>query len=209
MRIWEGHNVHEDPKNAESYEIEKREVIITVNNFITKLYVDSQRFKKKLDGLKLFIRIIRCYKIADSKCIHTSLYIDILNKRIILLDDYATGEKYEEMEDLMDRVEIAHDLITRLRQLLTMEKTDSVMDHSLNRTRFFKMDDDYSKHIFYLYLYDTIAGTKHNMHVALGGALAYNIMVDIFQKPKTKSEKMFDKKHWSRKGEGCSYLVKP
>ncbi|CAI6342810.1 unnamed protein product [Macrosiphum euphorbiae] len=47
------------------------------------------------------------------------------------------------MEDLMDRVEIAHDLITRLRQLLTMEKTDSVMDHSLNRTRFFKMDDDY------------------------------------------------------------------
>ncbi|XP_029342453.1 uncharacterized protein LOC107883658 [Acyrthosiphon pisum] len=47
------------------------------------------------------------------------------------------------MEDLMDRVEIAQDLITRLRQLLTMEKTDSVMDHSLNRTRFFKMDDDY------------------------------------------------------------------
>lgn len=57
------------------------------------------------------------------------------------------------MEDLMDRVEIAHDLITRLRQLLTMEKTDSVMDHSLNRTRFFKMDDDYSEHIFYLYLH--------------------------------------------------------
>ncbi|XP_060871287.1 uncharacterized protein LOC132945530 [Metopolophium dirhodum] len=106
LRVWGGHNVHEDPKNAESYEIEKREVIITVNNFITKLYVDSQRFKKKLD------------------------------------DDYTAGEKYEEMEDLMDRVEIAHDLITRLRQLLTMEKTDSVMDHSLNRTRFFKMDDD-------------------------------------------------------------------
>jgi len=71
----------------------------------------------------------------------------IIDERIILLDD-MTQEKYEEMEDLMDRVEIAHDLITRLRQLLTMEKTDSVMDHSLNRTRFFKMDDDCSKHIF-------------------------------------------------------------
>jgi len=47
------------------------------------------------------------------------------------------------------------------------------------------------------------------MRVALGGALAYDITVDIFQKPKTKSEKMFDKKRWSRKGEGCSCLVKP
>ncbi|KAL4096568.1 hypothetical protein QTP88_021494 [Uroleucon formosanum] len=105
LRVWEGQHVHEDPKNAESYEIEKREVIITVNNFITKLYIDSERLKKKHDD--------------------------------------TTEEKYEEMEDLMDRVEIAHDLIIRLRQLLTMEKTDSVMDHSLNRTRFFKMDDDY------------------------------------------------------------------
>ncbi|XP_022179782.1 uncharacterized protein LOC111040257 [Myzus persicae] len=104
LRIWEGQNIHEDPKNAESYEIEKRQVIIMVNNFITKMYIDSQRFKK---------------------------------------NDDKTEKKYEEMEDLMDRVEIAHDLITRLRQLLTMEKTDSVMDHSLNRTRFFKMDDDY------------------------------------------------------------------
>ncbi|XP_026806993.1 uncharacterized protein LOC113549738 isoform X2 [Rhopalosiphum maidis] len=104
LRIWEGENIHEDPKNAESYEIEKREVIITVNNFVTKLYIESQRFKN---------------------------------------NDNITGEKYEEMDDLMDRVEVAHDLITRLRQLLTMEKTDSVMDHSLNRTRFFKMDDDY------------------------------------------------------------------
>jgi len=64
-----------------------------------------------------------------------------------------TEEKYEKMEDLMDRVEIAHDLITRLIQLLTMEKTDSVMDHSLNRTRFFKMDGDYSKYVLYLYLH--------------------------------------------------------
>jgi len=117
-------------------------VIITVNNFITKLYVESQRFKKKLDGTKLFIRNVRCYKIASRFKIYIN-NIDILNERIILLDDYTTGEKYEEMEDLMDRVEIAHDLITRLRQLLTMEKTDSVMDHSLNRTRFFKTDDDY------------------------------------------------------------------
>jgi len=128
-------------------------VIITVNNFITKLYVESQRFKKKLDGTKLFIRNVRCYKIASRFKIYIN-NIDILNERIILLDDYTTGEKYEEMEDLMDRVEIAHDLITRLRQLLTMEKTDSVMDHSLNRTRFFKTDDDYSKHIFYFRLHD-------------------------------------------------------
>jgi hypothetical protein len=57
-----------------------------------------------------------------------------------------TKKKYEEMEDyLTDRLEIAHDLITRLRQLLTMEKTDAVMDHSLNKTRFFKMNDDYGK----------------------------------------------------------------
>ncbi|XP_027846826.1 uncharacterized protein LOC114126963 [Aphis gossypii] len=103
LRIWEGQNIHEDPKNAESYEIEKRKVIITVNNFVTKLYIESQRFKNY---------------------------------------DNLTEEKYEEMDDLMDQVEIAHDLITRLRQLLTMEKTDSVMDHSINRTRFFKMDDD-------------------------------------------------------------------
>ncbi|KAF0767880.1 DRBM domain-containing protein [Aphis craccivora] len=103
LRIWEGQNIHEDPKNAESYEIEKRKVIITVNNFVTKLYIESQRFKNY---------------------------------------DNLTEEKYEEMDDLMDQVEIAHDLITRLRQLLTMEKTDSVMDHSINRTRFFKMNDD-------------------------------------------------------------------
>jgi len=55
FRTWEGQNIHEDPKNAESYEIEKRKVIIMVNNFITKLYIDSQRFKKH--GLKLFIHI--------------------------------------------------------------------------------------------------------------------------------------------------------
>jgi len=92
---------------------------------------------------------LRCDKITNSKCtIHASLCIDTVNERIILLDD-MTEEKYEKMEDLMDRVEIAHDLITRLRQLLTMEKTDSVMDHSLNRTRFFKMEDDYSKYILY------------------------------------------------------------
>lgn len=57
-----------------------------------------------------------------------------------------TEEKHEQVEDyLTDQVEIAHNLITRLRQLLTMEKTDAVMDRSLNRTRFFKMDDDHRK----------------------------------------------------------------
>lgn len=56
-----------------------------------------------------------------------------------------SNEKLDETEDyLADQVEIAHDLITRLRKLLTMEKTDAVMDRSLNRTRFFKMDDDQS-----------------------------------------------------------------
>lgn len=57
------------------------------------------------------------------------------------------SKNYDEMEELIDRVEIAQDLITRLKQLLMMEKTDSVMDHSLNRTRFFKTDIDYSKHV--------------------------------------------------------------
>lgn len=82
------------------------------------------------------------------------------------------------MDDLMDRVEIAHDLITRLRQLLTMEKTDSVMDHSLNRTRFFKMDDDYSKHFIYIYT-----------------SMQLSTLIYVhFQKHKMKSEKIFDKK---------------
>lgn len=45
LRVWEGHKIHGDPKNAESYEIEKREVVCTVNNFMTKLYIESQRFK--------------------------------------------------------------------------------------------------------------------------------------------------------------------
>lgn len=71
----------------------------------------------------------------------------------ISLDDDMPPKKYEEMEDyLTDRLEIAHDLITRLRQLLTMEKTGAVMDHSLNRTRFFKMDDDYGNHLFIIIL---------------------------------------------------------
>lgn len=57
-----------------------------------------------------------------------------------------TNEKYEEMEGyLTDQVVIAHDLITRLKQLLTMERTDAMMDRSLNRTRFFKTGDDQSK----------------------------------------------------------------
>lgn len=56
-----------------------------------------------------------------------------------------TDEKYEQMENfLIDQVEIAHDLITRLRKLLTMEKTDAVMDRSLNRTKFFKTGDNQS-----------------------------------------------------------------
>lgn len=55
-----------------------------------------------------------------------------------------TRENREEMEDyLTDQVETAHNLITKLRQLLTMEKTGAVMDRSLNRTRFFKMKDDH------------------------------------------------------------------
>ncbi|VVC38277.1 Double-stranded RNA-binding domain [Cinara cedri] len=105
LRVWEGHNVHGDPKNAEAYEMEKRQAIISINNFMTKLYVESQRFRDNAG---------------------------------------ATGEKLEELEEyLTDQVEIAHNLITRLRQLLTMEKTDAVMDRSLNRTRFFKMDADF------------------------------------------------------------------
>lgn len=94
------------------------------------------------------------------------------------------------MEDLMDRVEIAHDLIIRLRQLLTMEKTDSVMDHSLNRTRFFKMDDDYSKHIFYLYLRKI--GTKYislNVHLLI-------IWWTFFRNPERRARK------YSTKGVG-------
>lgn len=60
----------------------------------------------------------------------------------------ATEEKLEELEEyLTDQVEIAHNLIIRLRQLLTMEKTDTVIDRSLNRTRFFKMDADFRKPI--------------------------------------------------------------
>lgn len=56
-----------------------------------------------------------------------------------------TDEKYEQMEDyLTEQVEIAYDLLTRLRKLLTMEKTDAVMDRSLNKTRFFKTNDDQS-----------------------------------------------------------------
>lgn len=50
-------------------------------------------------------------------------------------------------EYLTDQVGIAHNLIIQLRQLLTMEKTDSIMDRSLNRTRFFKMDADFRKSI--------------------------------------------------------------
>lgn len=50
LLVWESQNMNGDPKNAEAYEIEKREVIISVNNFMTKLYIDCQRFKK--NGLK-------------------------------------------------------------------------------------------------------------------------------------------------------------
>lgn len=78
----------------------------------------------------------------------------LISKSLInaFLDDNLTEEKYEEMEDyLTDRVEIAHDLITSLRQLLTMEKTDAVMDRSLNRTRFFKMDDDHSNFSYIIF----------------------------------------------------------
>lgn len=45
LRVWEGQKIHSDPKNAEAYEIEKREVITTINNFMTNLYIESQRLK--------------------------------------------------------------------------------------------------------------------------------------------------------------------
>jgi hypothetical protein len=52
LRVWEDQNIHGDPKNAKAYEIEKREVILTVNNFMTKLLIESQRFKN--NGLKYY-----------------------------------------------------------------------------------------------------------------------------------------------------------
>lgn len=57
LRIWESENVHSNPKNAEAYEIEKRDVIVIVNNFVTKLYIESQRFKN--NGLTLDVRNVR------------------------------------------------------------------------------------------------------------------------------------------------------
>ncbi|XP_050531703.1 uncharacterized protein LOC126900216 isoform X2 [Daktulosphaira vitifoliae] len=104
LRVWEGHKLCVDPKNAESYEKEKFQVIFTVNNFITKLYIDSQHLKT---------------------------------------NENLSNNRFQEIEErLLDQLLVGHDLLTRLRNLLTMEKTDAVMDHSLNRTRFFKMDDD-------------------------------------------------------------------
>ncbi|XP_050436546.1 uncharacterized protein LOC126843213 [Adelges cooleyi] len=103
LRVWEGQNIYRDPKNSKYYELEKREVITTVNNFMTKLYIESQRLKS---------------------------------------NENLPQDQRDDVEDrLMDQIEIGQDLLTRLRNLLTMEKTDAVMDHSLNRTRFFKMDD--------------------------------------------------------------------
>lgn len=91
-------------------------------------------------------KIILYYLLPDVNSVTSikHLYLSILI--YILSDEGMSKKKYEEMEDyLTDHLDIAHDLITRLRQLLTMEKTGAVMDHSLNRTRFFKMNDDYGK----------------------------------------------------------------
>lgn len=58
LRVWEGYKVCGDPKNAEAYEMEKCQVIIAVNNFMTKLYVQSQRFKDNGLIITFIINII-------------------------------------------------------------------------------------------------------------------------------------------------------
>lgn len=72
----------------------------------------------------------------------------VTNIYFILLDDDMTKTNKHNItqEDrLTDQVEIAYNLITRLRQLLTMEKTDAIMERSLNRTNFFKINNDLGK----------------------------------------------------------------
>lgn len=75
-----------------------------------------------------------------------SIVLIVHNMFFFAAEHEETDGRREQTEDyLTDQVETAHNLITKLRQLLTMEKTDAVMDRSLNRTRFFKMDDDQRK----------------------------------------------------------------
>lgn len=72
----------------------------------------------------------------------------VTNIYFILLDDDMTKTNKHNIiqeDHLTDQVEIAYNLITRLRQLLTMEKTDAIMERSLNRTNFFKINNDLGK----------------------------------------------------------------